>query len=98
MLPQSHGGLVGTLKRLEAGKYNYIFDLSRRPEGLLVARRVTEMPETPASQAHWLCTADDDADAVSRALRAAQFEWPSLPGRPRNDFIVKFIQADGSGD
>lgn len=90
---------MGTLKRQEAGKYTYVFDLSRRSEGLIVATRVTEVQGNPgSSQADWHCTANDDADAVSRALRAAKAEWPSVPGRNSNDFIVKFVPADGSGD
>jgi len=93
------GGLVGTLKREEAGKYTYIFDLSRRSQGLIVAARVTEMRTNPgSSEADWHCTANDDADAVSRALKAAKFEWPSVPGRNSNDFVIKFISGDGSGD
>lgn len=42
----------------------------------------------------WHCTADDDAGA----LKAAELEWPSVPGRTRNDFIVKFVPADDRGD
>ena len=90
---------MGTQKREEAGKYTYIFDLSRRSEGLVVAARAAELQEKPGSfQADWHCTANDDADAVSRALRAAKCDWPSVPGRNSNDFIVKFLPAHGSGD
>jgi hypothetical protein len=73
----------------------YVFDLTRRDDGVLVAGRFAEPPLVPqSSEATWQCVAIDDADALRQAVVAATLEWPALPDRASNDFIVGFVEAN----
>jgi hypothetical protein len=70
----------------------YLFDLTRHGEGLVFAARIKDgQLSEPSLPDRWVCTAKDDGDAVRQALAAAEREWPRMPGRRFNDFVIKFV-------
>jgi hypothetical protein len=75
--------------------HNYVFDLTRRERGLVVAAKVAPsagivrpLPDC------WQCSATSDADALQQAMNAAESVWPRLPRRTFNDFVVSFVSED----
>jgi hypothetical protein len=72
--------------------YRYIFDLRLRHQGLVVATRHQDRTVAVAGD-EWSCVAANNSAALELARRAAFTEWPPVPGRVPNDFIVRFSGA-----
>jgi hypothetical protein len=78
-----------------APEYVYVFDISRRHLGLVLAVRHNRTAPIPLDPGIWACVATSDADALARAEVAAVHEWPLLQGRHSTDFIVSFQESPG---
>jgi hypothetical protein len=71
---------------------NYAFDLTRRTKGVVFAAKMDQFAGAiPGLPDYWQCAATDEADAMRQALKAAEREWPAVPGRKFNDFVVRFV-------
>lgn len=77
--------------------HRYVFDLSRRSEGLVVGCQSERFDAFPKGVPTWQCVAADDADALRQVQAAAFAEWPALADRKPNDFIVRFVSPERRG-